>query len=70
MKTCPMCGDTMYSDNDGPLCFRCKQSGAKLRLEIYDKDPYTGQATSFGTFIGGTNYKDMQRKNIRRGGFS
>lgn len=68
MKTCPTCGDTIYLDSDGPLCFRCKGSGAKLRLEIYDKDPYTGREDNFAkTFVGGTNYKDMQRKNIRRG---
>jgi hypothetical protein len=66
-----MCGDKIYSDSDEPLCYRCKGSGARLRLEIYDKDPYSGQADTFGNaFFGGTNFKDMQRKNIRRGGFS
>jgi hypothetical protein len=66
-----MCGDTIYADSDEPLCYRCKDSGARLRLEIYDKDPYSGKADSFAnSFIGGTNFKDMQRKNIRRGGFS
>jgi hypothetical protein len=71
MKKCPLCGDVLYSSNDGPLCFRCKESGARLRLEIYDKDPYSKKEDSFTkTFIGGTNYKDMQSKNIRRGGFS
>ena len=70
MKTCPMCGDVIYSGNDGPLCFRCKESGARLRLEIYDKDPYFKEDSFAKTFIGGTNFKDMQSKNIRRGGFS
>ena len=71
MKSCPMCGDVIYSGNDGPLCFRCKESGARVRLEIYDKDPYPKKEDSFAkTFIGGTNFKDMQSKNIRRGGFS
>jgi hypothetical protein len=61
----------MYASQEGPLCFRCKDSGAKVRLEIYDKDPYNGGEDSFAkTFIGGTNFKDMQRRNIRQGGFS
>jgi hypothetical protein len=63
-----MCGDTIYSGED-PLCYRCKESGVKLRLEIYDKDPYTRRESSFDRFTGGTDYTTMQRKNIRRGGF-
>ena len=71
LKSCPMCGDRIYSDNDEPLCFRCKESGAHLRLEVYDKDPYARDEDSFArVFMGGTNFKDMQKKNIRRGGFS
>lgn len=71
MKSCPMCGDIIYASQAGPLCHRCKESGAKVRLEIYDKDPYAGNEDSFArAFIGGTNFKDMQRKNIRTGGFS
>jgi hypothetical protein len=72
MKTCSLCGDTIYTDEEGLFCFRCKQTGGHIRLEIYDKpDPPKEGGTSFeDAFIGKLNYKSMRRNNIQRGGFS
>jgi hypothetical protein len=71
MKKCPMCGDEIYAESDEPLCYRCKGSGARVRLEIYDKNPDSGKEDTFASaFLGGSNFKDLQRKNIRRGGFT
>ena len=71
LKTCPMCGDDIRPSDEGPLCFRCKESGARLRLEIYDKHPDSRKEDSFArVFMGGSNFKDMQKKNIKNGGFS
>ena len=71
MRSCPVCGDKIYSDDEGMLCYRCKDSGAHVRLEIYEKDPYNSPEDSFSkAFLKGPNFKDMQRKNIHRGGFS
>lgn len=71
MKTCVMCGDTIYSESDEPMCFRCKQSGAHVRLEIYDRaDPSTEPVQGFSdAFLGKMNYKSMRRANIKRGNF-
>ena len=61
----------MGPSDEGPLCFRCRDSGAHLRLEIYDKHPDSSKEDSFArVFMGGSNFKDMQKKNIRKGGFT
>lgn len=68
MKTCPMCGDVFYTGD--LLCFRCMGAGGRVRLEIYDHSDATNEpAEGFSeVWLGKWNYKDMQRKNIRRGG--
>jgi hypothetical protein len=39
-------------------------------LEIYNKTPGDRSEDSFSkAFIGGPNFREMQRKNIRNGGF-
>ena len=71
MKACTLCGDLIYSSNDGPICYRCREMGAHVRLEIYDKETGITPEDSFSkAFIGGPHFKDMQRRNIRRGNFS
>ena len=69
MKKCIGCGDIMYSDD--LMCHRCKESGVRTRLEIYDNLPEQKKpAHDFSkTFLGDFNYKKMQRKNLERGGF-
>ena len=71
MKTCPLCGDTIYSEGEEPLCFRCKQTGGHVRLEIYDHpDESNEPAKGFSeAYMGNMNYKSMRRRNLHRGGF-
>lgn len=72
MKKCPLCGDTIYSEDDVSICHRCRESGGHVRLEIYD-DIDKGKEAPKGfsdIYMGGLNYKTMRGKNIRRGGFS
>jgi hypothetical protein len=71
MKTCPLCGAVVYSNDDSAACFRCRNSGARVRLEIYDKkDEAEEPSKAFSdVFLGHMNYKRMRSKNIERGGF-
>jgi hypothetical protein len=70
MRKCPLCGGVIHSGDD-LVCFRCKDTGGHVRLEIYDRDPGNDPEDSFSkVFMGSPHFGDMQKKNIRRGGFS
>jgi len=67
MKTCPLCGDTFYTED--LVCFRCKGTGGQVRLEIYDRPDASDESVQgfSNVWMGNLNYKDMRRKNIQRG---
>ncbi|MCI0560804.1 MAG: hypothetical protein MN733_20160, partial [Nitrososphaera sp.] len=71
MKTCPLCGDRIYAEGEGILCYRCKDTGGQVRLEIYDRpdapvEPVEGFSDAY---LGKLNYKSMRKRNLHRGGF-
>jgi hypothetical protein len=70
---CPLCGTELNeAELDSALCFRCRDSKAKVRLEIYDKEDDSRIKTtdSFSeVFLGKANYKRMRRANLRHGGY-
>jgi hypothetical protein len=72
MRKCPSCGDAIYSeDGKSPMCFRCRQSGVKVRLEIYDKEDIKDEPLKgiSEIYFGNINFKKMRKKNIEYGGF-
>ena len=68
---CPLCGGLLNDVERGSsLCFRCRESGGRVRLEIYDLEGDLKGADCFSDiFLGKTNYRKMRKANLKRGGY-
>ncbi|MEO9319289.1 MAG: hypothetical protein ABI361_01315 [Nitrososphaera sp.] len=72
-RRCPLCGSALDADSEEfTLCYKCRESGAKIRLEIYEADSTIPKDPSSGfseLFLGKINYRKIRNANIARGGY-
>jgi|GEM_PF-2747647 len=61
MKTCLYCGETIYGDDEGLICYRCKKvEGLGTKRESYDREDKPKDPTSFSDpYFDKINYENM-----------